>query len=196
MFLQKKDFYYSEYHRQCVVRWADKTKNVAEVEEMIDITLHPVSASDQVNYIFVSRIDSRTPRDIAKLHITHMDIDGTTYTDVLKEEEYDDEFGGKGLRLSYEIPLKGRAEYRIRRSSIRKLALSQDPVLEYVSPQFILESTVQARSESPDLNIVFVGVGLDFEDKKTGPASYWPIDKEQGRLMFPNQGYILFLQNA
>jgi hypothetical protein len=50
------------------------------------------------------------------------------------------------------------------------------------------------RSETNELKVVFVGVGTEFEDKRLGPNDSWAVRNELSGLMFPNQGYILFLQ--
>ena len=111
------------------------------------------------------------------------------------EEEYDDEFGGKGLLQSYAIPLVGKDSYRIRRTMSRRLCLTNDPVIEFSSDEFILGCVAKFRSEEATLVPVFQSVGTeDFDDKTMGPAGNWPVHREFAGLMFPRQGYVLFIQ--
>jgi hypothetical protein len=193
-----KNFIYSRFDRECILDWESKQDNIVNWKETIEVILTPWSPNEEIEYKYVSKTDSRTPRDLAKINIDFLEIDGTNYNHVLQEEEYDDEFGNKGLHSYYSIKLIGKPEYKITRVLTRKICLLQDPVMEYGSPQFIVAKTVRVRSQAPEsLRAVFVSVGSDqFEDKATGPAPFWSIHKELTGPLIPNQGYIVFIQHV
>jgi hypothetical protein len=193
----KKNFYYSRCDRECVVSWADKNKNIVNIEESTEIVLVPSSLDEKVTYAYEATADSRNPAEI-DVRLDHLEIggDANTYANILKEEEYTDEFGGKGKKYSYNITLSGQPEYFIRRLITRKVALSHDPVGEYTSNQFILNPTLKVRWKTDDLKVIFVGVGAEFEDKSLGLRDNWNIRKGMTGLLFPRQGYILFTQHA
>jgi hypothetical protein len=192
-----KNFIYSAFNRECVLDWADKANNIVSWTEHLEIILTPSSKEESINYKYTCRTDSRTPRDLAKIHVDLLRINNTTYEhdNIVKEEDYDDELEKKGLRSSYAISLTGDAEYKINRVLKRKICLAHDPVMEYGSIQFICAATVKVRSETPDLRAVFVSVGNEqFEDKRFGPT--YSIHKELKGALIPNQGYIIFIQRV
>jgi hypothetical protein len=192
-----KNFYYSRYDRECIVDWDDQPANIIKLTETIDLTLVPSSPGEKVEYKYACHTDSRTPHAISKLIINSLYIDGMRHDVVLEEKEYDDELGGKGWHSSYNIPLAGKSEYRIRRVLTRRLCLLHDPVMEYGSLQFIGSTTVKVRCEAPELRVVFVSVGSDeFEESRLGPDDPWTIQKELKGALLPNQGYIVFIQHV
>jgi hypothetical protein len=191
----EKDFYYSQYNRECVLKCEHEDKSVVTIVEEIDLFLHPADPAKEVPYFYRSRSDSRTPRDVALLTLNYLEINGVAIDLAFTVEEYDDEFGGKGIVQSYTYPLQGRSSYRVRRSLTRRLCLDKDPVIEYSSNQFILGCTARFRSEEPTIVPVFQSVGTpDFDDKSLGKKGTWIVDREFNDLMFPRQGYILFIQ--
>ena len=193
----EKNFFYSSYNRECEIRVDGADKDIVEIHEELDFYLHPANPSAEIVYSYRSATDSRTAADIARLDLHRLRIDGVGQQVKLIEEEYDDEFGGKGLRQSYVIPLKGRESYRIQRSATRRLRISRDPVIEYSSNEFILGCTVKFRCSDPSIVPVFQSVGTEeFDDRTMGPSGAWQIHREFSGLMFPRQGYILFIQRA
>lgn len=191
----KKDFYYSNYSRECTIRVEGDDSDVVTLFEELDFILHPADPNKEINYIYRSKCDSRSPAALVRLNLHRLDVDGTVQQVGMVEEEYDDEFGGKGLSQSYAIPLSGKDSYRIRRSTSRNLCLTKDPVIEYSSDEFILGCVAKFRSEEPTLVPVFQSVGTeDFDDRSMGPAGNWPVHREFAGLMFPRQGYVLFIQ--
>lgn len=84
---------------------------------------------------------------------------------------------------------------RANRSVTRKLCVTKDPVTEYSSNEFILGCVVKFKSEDAGIVPVFQSVGTeDFDDRTMGPNGNWQVHREFNGLMFPRQGYILFIQ--
>jgi len=165
--------------------------------EEIEVILTPISTFEEIEYTYSSKTDSRTPRNFAKIDISRLEIDNVDHRHAIGEEEYDDDFGRKGLRTHYSIKLKGNKEYAVKRRLERKICLLNDPVMEFSSPHFIAMKTVKVRSNPDELRTVFVGVGNDqFEDRAGGTGGIWSIHRELKRPLVPNQGYIIFIQRV
>lgn len=191
----EKDFYYSDYSRECTIRVEGDDPDIVTLYEELDFRLHPADPNKEVTYTYRSSCDSRTPAQLTRVDLHRLDIDEVDHQVGMVEEEYDDEFGGKGLTQSYVIPLKGKDGYRIRRAMTRRLCITKDPVVEISSNQFILGCVTKFRSEEPTLAPVFQSVGTaDFDDRSMGPDGHWLVHREYNELMFPRQGYILFIQ--
>jgi hypothetical protein len=191
-----KNFYYSDYDRECTFKWEDKENGIVVVQEEIELTINPANQNEKIVYTYVCNFDSRSNAIVSKLELNDLRIDGRNYPNALKFETYDDEFGGKGTRYSYSFDLQGKKRYRVRRSITRRLPLLLDPVTEYSSLEFILDTTVKFRSETSDLKPIFVSVGTDDFEDLTFPKGHWQVHRELKGLMFPRQGYILFIQNV
>lgn len=188
-----KNFYYSSMYREFIMDWkGDKKDGIVSITEILEIDLVPNSPHEKVEFLYSYSSDSRNPRDVVKLSIDYLTIDGKNEQFSLTEEEYIDDLGGKGLRVGYKIFLEGRALYKIRRGITRTVSLFHDPVFEFGSLQFILKNTVKVRSKHDDLKVTFVGVGTDAFVPLT--SSGWDVHRELDGLMFPSQGYILFIQ--
>lgn len=191
----EKDFYYSHYSRECSIGVDGDDPDTITLHEELDFRLHPADPLKEVVYTYRSTSDSRTPADVARLSLHRLDIDGEDHQVGMTEKEYVDEFGKKGLQQSYAITLKGKESYRIRRTMTRRLCISTDPVIEFSSDEFILGCTAKFRSMEPTLVPVFQSVGTgDFDDQSMGPEGIWSVHREFEGLMFPDQGYILFIQ--
>lgn len=191
----QKDFFCSGYKHECVIRPMDGRDDVVLIHEKIEFVLHPADAHKAVSYPYESYTDSRTPPDIAKLNLIGLYVDDQKQDITLKQETYQDEFGRPGLKQSYALTLSGKAEYRIRRLAVRKLRIAEDPVIEYASNQFILRCEAKFKSEIPHLVPIFQPVGVgDFDDRAMGAEDNWHVSREFNGLLFPRQGYMLFVQ--
>jgi hypothetical protein len=191
----KKDFYYSNYFRECTLSFEGEQRDIVTIHEEIEFDLHPARREMEIPYTYRSWCDSRTPREVALVSGLRLFIDDVDQGDVLKEEEYEDEFGGKGLSQSYLVPLSGQEVYKIRRHMTRRLQIDRDPVIEFSSDEFILGCTVKFRSATAEIVPVFQSVGTDkFHDKSIGRKGDLKVYRTLPSLMFPKQGYILFVQ--
>ena len=191
----KKDFYYSQYSRECTLTFEDADQSIVEIYEELDLMVHPHSPAKEISYTYRAHIDSRTPAEIGHLHIHEFTIEGQDHAVQMVTEPYQDEFGGTGTKQSYAIPLRGKDQYRIRRAATRRICIANDPIVEFSSSEFILGSTVKFRSDDPRILPVFQSVGTeDFDDRAMGPMARWHVHREFEGLLFPDQGYMLFIQ--
>jgi len=191
----KKNFYYTDYLREVTISFHDKERDIVSLYEEVDLKLHPADNVTEVKYTYQCFIDSRTPPELACVDIHSLWIDDIEPNYEMKTRNYVDEFGGQGTIQSYEISLSGKDVYRIRRSSTRRLCISKDPVNEYSSEEFIHGCTAKFRSTDSGILPIFQSVGTeDFDDKAMAPNGTWQVHREFGGLMFPRQGYLLFIQ--
>ena len=191
----KKDFYYSQYSRECTISFEGDDQRIVVIYEELDLLVHPYSSTKEISYTYRGQIDSRTPAGVGQLNIHEFTIDGKDRAVAMHDEPYLDEFGGTGVKQSYAIPLSGKDEYRIRRSASRRVCIASDPILEFSSSEFILGSTVKFRSTDPRILPIFQSVGTEeFDDRTMGRTANWNVHREFTGLLFPDQGYMLFIQ--
>ena len=191
----KKDFYYSQYSRECTISFEDDDQRIVVIYEELDLVVHPHSPTKEISYTYRGQIDSRTPAGVGLLDIHEFTIDGIDHGVPMISEPYQDEFGGMGVKQSYAISLSGKDKYRIRRSASRRVCIASDPIMEFSSNEFILGSTVKFRSTDRRILPIFQSVGTeDFDDCTMGRTANWHVHREFQGLMFPDQGYILFIQ--
>jgi hypothetical protein len=190
-----KDFYYSGYSRETTISVVPDDPDIVSIYEELDLSLHPADPAKEVFYSYYSKVDSRTPRELAEIELIQLSVDGIVKDIDFTVSEYDDEFGGTGVMQKYTIPLSGKNTYKIRRATRRRLCITRDPVIEYSSQEFILGCVAKFRAESPGIVPVFQSVGTeDFDDQTMGPDGNWQVHRVFHGLMFPRQGYILFIQ--
>lgn len=189
-----KDFYYSRYYRECVVSWHDREKGIVEIDEMVEIDLVPAPGIKKIVYNYDCLSNSFVTKIDDYFILSSLLIDEKPYVDVIVAVDVVDEYGGTGCRHSYDIELPCKNKHTVQRRTIKRLPLKQEPFFEYSSQNFILDTTVKFRSNSDDLKPIFVSVGTeDFSDNAL-PGGPWAVHRLFKNLMFPNQGYLIVLQ--
>jgi hypothetical protein len=190
----EKNFYYSRYYRECIIKWSNSEKTMIIIEENIEIDIIPQDLS-VIDYTYRCMTNSKVNRIDDHFSLELLEVNGTDHRDRLVIGQYNDEYGGNGTNHDYNIKLSGHPKYMVRRSTRRKMDISVEPFLEYSSRNFILETTVKFKSDSPDLVPIFVSVGTDDFDNHSGKSG-WPVHRTFPSLMFPNQGYLLIVQKS
>lgn len=189
----EKDFYYTRYYRECGIKWASRPASLVEIFEEVEITIKLANGLTSTDYQYASTTNSRSNKIPNFFDLMSLKIDGVEHKNCLRSEDYTDEFGETGTRHLYSVPLSGKDTYRIHRKIKRLVSLKAEPLIEYSSRNFILDTTVKFKSSDADLRPFFVSVGTDdFADHATDGAE-WAVHKTFDSLMLPNQGYMLVM---
>lgn len=189
-----KQYYYHDYRRTCEVDWQNKSKQIVKFTETLEFNLIPTNPDDNIDYSFSISAPANDLEDFKLLELT---IDEQDHKQSFQPVDFTDNDGVKRLKYDYKISLQGKTEYKVYRRSEILVLLNIEPYMSYVSQNFIHMANLTVECKTKDLRVFFSELGTAYKFENMGPkratSTHDYISKKLEHIIFPNQGYILFV---